>query len=181
MQRKLLSEILPKADRDRLAEAWDSTDAADDLGPLPPGEYRCRIIDGRVFTAKTGTPGYKITFEIIDGEHAHRRAWFDIWLSPAAMGIAKRELFKVGITRLDQLEQPIPSGMLATIRVVLHRDDDGTERSRVKVFKVTGVEQPEPEPFAPTINGEPSDSQTTDAEGFDWRSGRQTEGEGTMP
>jgi hypothetical protein len=177
MKRKSLADILPKADRDRLAEAWASTSPAADLAELlPPGEYRCRIVDGRVFTAKTGTPGYKVEFEAIDGEHAGRRLWGDFWLTEQALPYTMRDLARLGITHFEQLERPIPAHLLATVRVALRRDDDGTERNRVVRFEVTGIEPVEPEPFAPSPDGEPSDSPTTDADGFDWRTGQQTEG-----
>ena len=44
------------------------TKAADDLGPLPAGEYHCRILSGELFTARSGTAGFKLTFEVLDGE-----------------------------------------------------------------------------------------------------------------
>ena len=47
----------------RLRQAWDSTEAAGELAPLPPGEYTAHIIAGTLETGKTrGTPGYKLTF-----------------------------------------------------------------------------------------------------------------------
>jgi hypothetical protein len=162
-----------------LQETWDAAQAAADLGPLPAGTYRCRIIDGRLFTAQTGTLGYKITFEIIDCEYPGRRIWLDVWLSPAAMPIAKRELTKVRITHLDQLERPLPARLLASVKLALRRDDDGAEHNRVVRFEVTGIETPKPEPFAPTpsTNDQPGDAGTIDAGGFDWQAGRQTEGD----
>ena len=169
MQRRSLSDILPRADRDRLAETWETTTAADDLGPLPAGEYHCRILSGELFNSRSGTAGFKLSFEIIDGEHVHRRVWHDIWLSPAALPLAKRDMSKIGITRLDQLERPLPARILATVRLSLRRDDDGTERNRVVRFDVTGIEPAEPEPFTPIADA-------TDADGFDWTTGRQTEG-----
>jgi len=166
-ERKRLSDILPRADRENLDRLWETTEAADDLGPLPAGTYSCRIADGALFTAKSGTPGYKIAFEIIDGDHTGRRAWHDVWLTPAAMGMAKRDLIKIGITHPDQLERPLPRGMLETVKLALRRDDNGTEFNRVKDFKITGIEAIESDPFAPT--------DASDDDGFDWQSGRQTE------
>jgi hypothetical protein len=178
-QRKKLGDILPQSERDRIAKSWATTKPADDLGLLPEGDYHCRVIDGTVFTAKTGTSGYKLTFEIIDGDHAGRRIWHDVWLSDAAMSMAKRELRKLGITHDDQLYGTLPAGMVATVKLVLRRDDDGTERNRVRDFTVTGIQPDEPEPFAPapssvgpapSDNGEaaePDDGSTRDQQGFD--------------
>src|SRR5262249_47247698 len=67
-ERKRLSDILLNGERDRLEKAWSTTKAADDLKPLPSGEYRCRIARGELFKARGGTPGYKLTLEVLDGE-----------------------------------------------------------------------------------------------------------------
>ena len=170
-ERKRLSDILPSGDRENLARLWDSTKAADDLGLLPAGEYRCRILDGTLSTAKTGTPGYKITFEIVDGEHAGRRIWHDIWITPAALSMAKRDLSKIGVTRFDLLERPLPPGILATVKLAVRKEDDGTERNRVRDFWATGIEAVEPEPFAPDAGA--GDGATSEDDGFDWTTGRQ--------
>jgi hypothetical protein len=63
--------------------------------------------------------------------------------------MAKRDLAKLGVTALEQLEQPIPQGIRCKVQVVLRRDDDKTERNRVRSFEVIGVDQPEVHPFAP--------------------------------
>ena len=46
IERKKLADILLNSDRDKLGRIWDSTKAADDLKPLPSGEYRCTIARG---------------------------------------------------------------------------------------------------------------------------------------
>ena len=71
--------------------------------------------------------------------------------------MAKRDLAKIGVTHLDQLERPLPSGMLATVRLALRtgRRRDGAQPSRR--FDVTGIEPVEPEPFAPTSPARPDD------------------------
>ena len=79
--RKRLSDIYCASDLARLEKVWETTEAATDFVPLPSGEYRCLLKSGEVFTAKTGTPGYKMTFEVLDGEHAKRLVWHDVWLS----------------------------------------------------------------------------------------------------
>jgi hypothetical protein len=107
-----LSEILQGNDRDKLNRAWDAAQAAPDFAPLPAGEYRARIIRGELFNAKTGTPGYKLTFEVTEGEHAGRRFWHDLWLTPAALPMTKRDAAKLGVTSLDQLlQKPLPQGI----------------------------------------------------------------------
>ncbi len=102
-ERRKLSDILRGSDRDALAKKWKETEAAEDVAPLPPGEYTFRILSGELFTSKQGTPGYKLTLEVTEGEHEGRRAWHDIWLTPAALAMAKRDLGKLGATDLEQL------------------------------------------------------------------------------
>ena len=173
-ERKRLSDILLNSERDRLSAAWQAAKPADDLKPIPSGEYRCRIIDGSLFNARSGTAGYKLTLEVLEGEHAGRRLWHDIWLSEAAVSLAKRDLGKLGVSDPEQLERPLPDGIVIDARVALRRGDSGEEFNRVTRFDVVGIEPAEPEPFAPGAG--PCETSTTDADGFDWTTGRQEGG-----
>ena len=177
-ERKRLSDILANSDRDRLEKSWSSTKAADDLKPLPAGEYHCRVVSGELFTSKGGTPGYKIAMEIADGEHAGRRLWLDIWLSEAALPLAKRDLGKIGVENLSQLERPLPSGIVIAAKVALRRGDDGAEFNRVSRFEVVAVEPPASDPFAPKDSDAAPGS--TDADGFDWSTGATKRGADLM-
>jgi hypothetical protein len=170
-ERKKLTDILLNSEREKLGRIWESTKAADDLKPLPSGEYRCTIASGELFNAKSGTPGYKLKLVVVDGEHTDRVVWHDVWLSEAALPMAKRDLGKLGVTSLEQLERPLPEGIIIKAKVALRKNDDGTEYNRVNRFDVVGIDTPEPEPFAPS--DEPEDSSTEDATGFDWAAGRQ--------
>ena len=107
---------------------------------MPSGEYRCSIASGELFNAKTGTPGYKLKLVVVEGEHADRVVWHDVWLSEAALPMAKRDLGKLGITSLEQLERPLPEGIIVNAKVALRRDDDGTEYNRVNRLDVVGIE-----------------------------------------
>ena len=145
-----LSDILANRDGDELRRKWDDTEAAEDFAPLPSGEYVARIIAGDLVTGRTnGTPGYKLTFKVIDGDHAGRQFWHDIWLTPAALPMAKRDLGKLGVTDLEQLERSLPSHMRCSVKLALRRDDDGTEYNRVRRFDVLGIDEPERDAFAP--------------------------------
>jgi hypothetical protein len=183
-ERKKLADILLNSERDKIGRLWDSTPAADELKPIPNGEYKCRIVDGTLFASKSGTPGFKLSFEIAEGAYSGRRLWWDCWLSEAALSMAKRDLAKIGVVRLEQLERPIPEGLVATVKVALRRDDAGEEFNRVARFEIIGIERPEPEPFAPPSDDEFEASTTGDDEslhcnqnrdpdGFDWRTGKQ--------
>ncbi len=175
-ERKKLSDILLNSERDRIAGIWASAKPAADLKPIPPGEYRCRVMEGALFNSKGGTPGYKLTLEVREGEHAGRRLWHDVWLSEAAISLAKRDLGKIGVSSLEQLERPLPEGIIVTAKVALRRSDSGEEFNRITRFEVVAVESPAPEPYAPKTTGDPKPEQSEadlDEDGFDWRTGEQ--------
>jgi hypothetical protein len=140
--RKKLSDILQQnGDRERLTGLWKTTDAAAEFAPLPKGEYVFRIVSGELFTSKSrGTPGYKLTLEVTEGEYEGRRAWCDFWLTPAALPMTKRDLAKIGVVNLEQLEQRLPSGILIKGKLALRTDDDGTETNRMVRFEYIGLE-----------------------------------------
>ncbi len=142
MERKKFSDILSQSgDRERLQKAWRETEGAAEFAPLPPVEYPFRILSGEPFTSKSrGTPGYKLALEVTEGEYEGRRAWVDFWLTPAALPMTKRDLAKIGITDLEQLEQPLPAGILLKGKLTLRRDDDGNESNRLVRFECIGVE-----------------------------------------
>jgi hypothetical protein len=157
MNRKSLSDILREGDRQSLSRAWGETQAAEDFAPLPTGEYVARIVGGELFTSKTkGTAGYKLAFRVLEGEHQGRQFWHDVWLTPAALPMAKRDLAKLGVTALEQLERPLPPGIRCKVKLALRRDDDGTEHNRVKHFEVVGIDPPEQDAFAPIDAPQPS-------------------------
>jgi Protein of unknown function (DUF669) len=139
-ERKKLSDILRGSARETLTNQWKNTEAAKELGPLPPGQYVFRILSGELFTAKQGTPGYKLTLEVVEGEHEGRRCWHEVWLTQAALPMAKRDLGKIGVTDLEQLERPLPSGILIRAKIALRQNDDGTEHNRVIRFEFAGAE-----------------------------------------
>jgi hypothetical protein len=155
-ERKKLSDILRGAGgaADWLNNGggndWGDIAAAPERGPVPSGRYVARIIEAVLFNAKTATPGYKLSFEILDGEFQGRRCWYDIWLTDKNKENAVRDLKKLGIDCKDKLEQPLPRGIRAEIRVVLRRSNDGDEFNDVKEFTVVGIDPPQLDPFAPS-------------------------------
>jgi hypothetical protein len=146
-ERRKLTDILRGSDRDELARAWDQTEAAADLAPLPRGQYVATVVSGELFTSRNGTPGYKLAFRVAEGDHAGRRFWHDFWLTKAALPMTKRDLTKLGVTAVEQLERPLPPGIRCRVRLSLQRDDDGSERNRVQSFEVVRIDPPDP--FAP--------------------------------
>jgi hypothetical protein len=147
--RRKLSDILDGG-RETLQKAWDNTAPAADFAPLPAGTYVARVLSGELVTAKSGTPGYKLCFRVLEGEHTGRQFWYDVWLTPAALPMAKRDLGKLGITLLEQLEQPLPPGIRAKCKVAVRQDDDGTEYNRVRSFDVLGIDPVDDPDFGPS-------------------------------
>ena len=145
-----LSDILAAGNREGLSRAWGNTEAAKDFAPLPAGQYTARIIAGELSTSRNkGTPAYKLTFKVLEGDHTGRQFWHDIWLTEAAMPMAKRDLGKLGITELEQLERPLPPGFRCLVKLALRKDDSGIEFNRVRSFDVLGIDKPEEDDFAP--------------------------------
>lgn len=151
-----LSDIL--GNRDSLAKAWVSTKAAEEFGPLPAGDYVAHVVSGELFPSRqNATPGYKLCFKVCEGEHAGRQFWHDVWLTDAALPMAKRDLGKLGISALEQLEQRLPQGIRCKVKLALRKDDTGAEHNRVRSFEMLGIDAPEVDPFAPvddSRNGE---------------------------
>jgi len=153
-----LSDILRNGDSDRLRQAWDTTEAAGELAPLPPGDYAAHIIAGTLETGRTrGTPGFKLSFRVCEGDFTGRQFWHDIWLTEASLPMAKRDLAKLGVTSLEQLEQPLPRGIRCSCKLVLRRGDDGAEYNKVRTFAVIGIDPPETDAFAPGDDGTPDE------------------------
>lgn len=147
--RKKLTDIL-NGGGGNIADAWNTTAAAGDDGPIPPGAYQCHAVGLDLKKSRSHqTPGCTITFEVLEGDFAGRRVWHDVWLTTAAMPRAKRDLSKLGITELKQLEQPLPRGIRCSVVVVLRKSDEGVDYNEVRRFEFIGVDAPEPNPFPP--------------------------------
>jgi hypothetical protein len=156
--RMKLSEILANPDRGSLEHAWNKTTPADERKPLPAGEYRCRLLEGSLFNANSGTPGYKLAFEVIEGEHAGRRVWHDIWLTEAAMPMAKRDLARIGIERFQELDRPLPEGIIVSATIRVRRNDNGIEFNHIVSYRVVANEPPVGDPFEPPPDTDDDDS-----------------------
>jgi len=113
-----LSDILASGGfgGDDFSKTWQNTEAADEFRPVPPGEYVCHADRGELKTARTGTPSYSLSFKVIEGELSGRLVWLDLFLTPAALPMAKRDLVKLGIDSPEKLEQPLPPGIQCKVR-----------------------------------------------------------------
>jgi len=161
--RKSLTDIL-NGGSGNFNNVWDSTEAAGDFEPLPSGWYECWASRGELDESRNGTPGYKLTFTVRGGEFEDRKLWHDLWLTPAALPMTKRDLSRIGITTPEQMEQPLPQGIVCRVQVTLRRGDDSIERNNVRRFEFVGIEKPEPDAFAPDAP-EPGEADDSDADG----------------
>jgi hypothetical protein len=172
MEQKRLSDILTNSELEQFEQDWYSAEAAPGLKPIPPDIYKCRVVNGvPKKNARSGKPSYKLTLEVVEGEYTGRLLWHDIWMTKDAMPIAKRELAKLGVTHLEQLDRPLPPGIILTVSVSIWRSDKGREFNQIDRFDVVAIEPPTADPFAPPAEG--PGGATADADGFDWQSGEQ--------
>ena len=65
--------------------------------------------------------------------------------------MAKRDLGKLGVTEIEQLEQPLPLGIRCSVKLALRRDDDGTTFSQSIYVKVAGNGEAGPYDFTITV------------------------------
>jgi hypothetical protein len=145
--RKKLSDILTAGQRKSYFANWDTVKAAGDF-IVAKGEYVALLIDGYAFTANTGTKGYKLAFEIAEGEHTGRKVFHELWLTEAAKPQTKRDLDALGIKDPErQLEGPVPQGIVVALTVVVRKDDDGIEQNRIRRIKFMRIAPCDP--FAP--------------------------------
>lgn len=141
-RRPRLTDIL-NGGANNVKTLWEKTEPAKDFVPLPRGTYVAHVVSGELSKAKTGTPGYKLTFKVIDGEYAGRQVWHDLWLTSPALPMTKRDLAKLGIAQLEQIDEPLKPGIRCKVHVALRCDDDGTESNKVRSFDVIG-QDPDP-------------------------------------
>ncbi len=150
-RRRSLSEIARGRVND-LRLTWNQAQATG-YEPLPPGKYNCLVARSELTTSRThGTPGYKICFEVLDRDHRGQLVWHDVWLTAEAMGRAKYELGQIGITDLEQLERPLPPGLIAEVVVSRRTGDDGLVYNKVRGIKAIPPSTPVND-FAPPEAG----------------------------
>ncbi len=135
---------------DDFSQTWQNTQAAGEFAPLPAGDYVCHADKGELRNSRKGTPSYCITFKVIEGECTGRLVWDDLFLTKAALPMAKRDLEKLGIDSPEKLEQPLPAGIRCKVKVALRKDDHGNETNRVVRFDVIGIDEPIVDAFAPS-------------------------------
>jgi hypothetical protein len=130
-------------DEDR--QLWEQTGEAS-IGLVPKGAYRATLIEGGPAVSPVkGTKSYKLVFAITeDGPYVGRRLFLDLYMTRAALPRTKAQLKLVGITEFDQTQRALERRFECEIRVVIECDNDNTERSKVREFKVIRAIDPQP-------------------------------------
>ena len=140
-ERKKLADILRlNTERENLEKAWDKTEAAGDFAATTVGRVHLPRPVRRTVQRQEGHSRLQTHPEVTKGDHEGRRVWHDLWLTPTALPMSKRDLAKLGVKHLDQLEQPLPQGILVKLKLSLRKDDDGNDYNCVRSFEVIGVE-----------------------------------------
>jgi hypothetical protein len=152
--RRRLSDILSEGQQKNIFQGWEQVKAAEDFAVLPAGTYEARITDAYPSAAKTGTGSFKLVFQVVEGQHAGRRLWHDLWVTEKAKPQLKRDCQKLGITDpARQFDDPATPAKLRRLRckltVVVQQDDAGNPSNKVRAFEVVGIEPLDEEPFAP--------------------------------
>jgi hypothetical protein len=156
-QRKKLADILK--DMTGFESTWESTTPApDSSNPISVGEYICRLTDGQPGEARTGTPFFKVTLKVIEGAFSGRLVWHNFYLTPKALPYIMRELGKIGLTTLGQLDAPFPAGLVVRAKIFIRKRDNGDEFNEVRSWELVRVEpeglgsatSPVPAPVPPT-------------------------------
>jgi hypothetical protein len=146
-------------------DAFDSTEAAPEFVPLPPGIYFARVLRGEYCSTKAGADAYRLRFEVTEGEHAGKtiiRTWT---FGPKALPYTKRDLGPFGLTTSAKLLSPFPEAgreYLVRLVVALQRGDDGIERNDIKRIDLLRVVE---SPAAAFILPEPSEGETPKPDG----------------
>ncbi len=121
--------------------------------PLPPDDYRIRIVDSEIRQTRTGENRLSYTYEVIDGPYAGHQIFdgFSLWSSnPKAVSVAQSRLKSLAIA----CRHPNPNiiadssemhGKTCVVRTAI-REYNGNEYEDVKKYMSDG---PAPQPGRP--------------------------------
>lgn len=126
------TDVLRDDEWDDLVRQYAEVEAAPDPEPVPSGTYKVHVVHGKLFRSpEKGTRGYRLTFEVVEGEHRGRRIWDTTWITGPALSTAKRKLGALGFRGLEQVHDPLPENLFCTVQVTVRREDDGSLWNRV--------------------------------------------------
>ena len=125
-------------------DAFNSTDAAPEFSPIPPGLYPARVLRGEYCSTRAGADAYRLRFEVTEGEHKGKTVVRTWTMSAKAVAYTKRDLAPFGLTSTAKLLTPFPeAGREYHVRVVvaLQRGDDGREFNDLKRIDLVRVDE----------------------------------------
>ena len=126
------ADVLRDEEWHDLKRLYKETEAAPDPEPIPAGDYKARLVGGKMIrSTEKGTRGYRLAFEVVEGEYRGRRVWDTSWVTKDAMPTTKRKLEPLGIRDLDEILDPLPDNLFCTLKVTVRREDDGSLWNRV--------------------------------------------------
>lgn len=127
-------------DSAEVQDLWNTTEAARDYSPVPAGTYTVDLVEVSRDTTRNGNPCVNLELQIREGEYARRFIRYSLFLTPKATAYAKRELGKIGVTRLEQLDSPPPKGIRCSVAVSKQTEDGGRHKSKVTAFEFLGID-----------------------------------------
>lgn len=154
---------------DLLNEA-KSSGGQQDFGPIPPGEYRLKVLEAETRQTQNGKTKYTIKAQVQDGPHAGRLVWDDLIVSPesaGAMGFFFRKMQALGLGKEFFATQPTDAqitGGLADrefLGKVIVDNYGGKDRNKIDGYKplaavsAGGFIPPSPQAAAPTPPQQP--------------------------
>lgn len=138
------------------AQLMESAEEPQAYTPLPPGTYDVRVESAEVKQTKTGKVMYALTLVVTSGNHAKRKLWNNMVVSPEspkAMGFFFRDMAVLGATREFFQTDPDESAVAAKIigadakaRVDLQSNDP--TRNEVRGLQPAGGSSPAQAPAA---------------------------------
>jgi len=148
---------------------FDAAEPAPEFSPLPPGVYTARVLKGEFTTTKAGADGYRLRFEVTEGQHTGRTVIRTWTFSERALPYAKRDLAPFGLTSSAKLLSPFPEPgreYLVRLVVALQRGDDGIERNDIKKIDIIRVDESPAAAFVlPPLPPPPPTAQPEKSEG----------------
>lgn len=129
-------------DHSALAAEFDSTTPAEQLEPVPAGEYPARWVAAELDQSRLGKPLFLGRFEISTGLYTGRRFSYRWFLTPAALPYARRDLAALGLTSFAQLQCGALPKAPVRLRVVLRRDDSGHSFNEVRAVLPGSADPP---------------------------------------
>ncbi len=117
---------------------------------IPPGKYLIAVKAAEEVTAGTGTPGIKLTLEVLGGEYAGGEIRDGLYFSPKAMPFVMQRLQALGVQIPAGPFQLTASQLVGKRAVVTCRDEEyeGTngpaKTLRVKSYDPAGSAQEQP-------------------------------------